>query len=138
MFDGPYFGPTRMGDDGNLHRCESHVMSRLSDDDAPIAVTRLSKSDISILGGYLSLSLFGILRESNQYAFLQLLVWIFKSLHGMGRTQDVAGLASTQFPQPLAEQIIRHMNAAHIAAYIGLGGPYSRRHFFIITTTSTN
>lgn len=48
----------------------------------------------------------------------------------MGRTQDVAGLASTQLPQPLAEQIIRHMNAAHIAGYVGLGGPYSKRHFF--------
>ena len=43
----------------------------------------------------------------------------------MGRAQDVAALASTQFPQELAEQIIRHMNAAHIAGYVGLGGPYS-------------
>lgn len=70
-----------------------------------------------------------------------------------GRTQDVAGMvcillksqshlyvsvfltflfikASTQFPQELAENIIRHMNAAHVAGYCGLGGPYSKKHFF--------
>lgn len=47
-----------------------------------------------------------------------------------GRTQDVAGIASTQFPPHLAQQINRHMNAAHIAGYVGLGGPYSKKHFF--------
>lgn len=38
--------------------------------------------------------------------------------------------ASTQFPQELAENIIRHMNAAHVAGYCGLDGPYSKKHFF--------
>ena len=47
-----------------------------------------------------------------------------------GRTQDIAALATTQFPRDKAEQIIRHMNAAMIAGYVGMGGPYSKRKFF--------
>jgi len=102
------------------------VTARVSDDDTPIAVALLSKSDINILGGFLSFFLVFFVNQTNT-RFLEMYGF---SKACMGRTQDVAGLASTQFPQPLAEQIIRHMNAAHIAGYVGLGGPYSRRHFF--------
>ena len=52
-----------------------------------------------------------------------------------GRIQDVAGLAKTQLPAELAEKLIRHFNAAHIAGYVGLnsvgqGSPYREFNFF--------
>lgn len=48
-----------------------------------------------------------------------------------GIIQDVAGLVSSQFPDSAeGDRLVRYMNAAHIAGYVGLGGPYSKRHFF--------
>lgn len=104
------------------------VASRLANDDAdiPVAVDLLSKSDINVLGGFLSFFLVLFVNQTNT-RFLEMYGF---SKACSGRTQDVAGLASTQLPLDLAEQIIRHMNAAQIAGYVGLGGPYSKRHFF--------
>lgn len=102
------------------------VMARLSEEDAPLAVNLLNKSDINILGGFLSFFLVFFVNQTNS-RFLEMYGF---SKACSGRTQDVAGLSSTQFPQELSNQIIRHMNAAHIAGYVGLGGPYSKRHFF--------
>ncbi|MGK3734513.1 MAG: putative membrane chloride channel (bestrophin family) [Bacillariaceae sp.] len=48
-----------------------------------------------------------------------------------GLIQDTAGLVSCQFPDSARkERLIRYMNASHVAGYVGLGGPYSKRHFF--------
>ena len=33
-------------------------------------------------------------------------------------------------PKDLAKQLVRHMNAAHVAGNVGMGGPYSKRRFF--------
>jgi hypothetical protein len=104
------------------------VASRLANDDAdtPVAVDLLTESNINVLGGFLSFFLVLFVNQTNT-EFIEMYGF---SRACSGRTQDVAGLASTQFPLDLAKQIIRHMNAAHIAGYVGLGGPYSKRHFF--------
>ena len=47
-----------------------------------------------------------------------------------GRIQDVAGLVSTQFSSAAAHRIVRHLNCAHVAGYVGLGGPYTKQTFF--------
>ena len=75
-------------------------------------------------------SIFHFNPSSCVHSFINVVLQYGFSRACMGRTQDVAALASTQFPQELAEQLIRHMNAAHIAGYVGLGGPYSKRFFF--------
>ena len=56
-----------------------------------------------------------------------------------GRIQDLAGYARAQLPADDAARIVRHLNAAHIAGYVGLKGvgiptPYSRAYFLHITT----
>jgi len=102
------------------------VVARLSDDNAPQTASMLSKSDITILGGFLSFFLVFFVNQTNE----RFLIMYRFSKSCNGRTQDVAGLASVLFPPELGRQIVRHMNAAHIAGYVGLGGPYSKRHFF--------
>ena len=52
-----------------------------------------------------------------------------------GRIQDVAGLAVAQLPEDVGEKLLKHMNAAQIAGYVGLnaigqGSPYSKLDFF--------
>jgi len=48
-----------------------------------------------------------------------------------GRIQDVAGLAVAQLPEDVGEKLLKHMNAAQIAGYVGLnaigqGSPYRK------------
>lgn len=92
----------------------------------PVDVEILSRSNIGTLGAFLSFFLVFFVNQTNG-RFLEMYGF---SKACSGRTQDVAGLASSQFPKDLTDQIIRHMNAAQIAGYVGLGGPYSKRHFF--------
>ena len=52
-----------------------------------------------------------------------------------GRIQNVMGLAHTQLPFDMANNLVHHFNATHIAGYVGLnaigqGSPYSKKHFF--------
>ncbi|GFH51254.1 hypothetical protein CTEN210_07730 [Chaetoceros tenuissimus] len=101
------------------------VYARLSKDE-PADLEIWGKSNIAVLGGFLSFFLVLFVNQTNT-RFLEMYGF---SKAASGRTQDVAGMASTQFPQELAENIIRHMNAAHVAGYCGLGGPYSKKHFF--------
>lgn len=96
-------------------------------DDVPDQLKFWENSEISVLGGFLSFFLVLFVNQTN-IRFLQ--------MYGLskacgGRIQDIAALASTQFPKDLAEQIVRHVNAAHIAGYVGLDGPsYNKRNFF--------
>ena len=94
---------------------------------APASADLLTKSGkLAVLGGFLSFFLVFFVNQTNT-RFLEMYGF---SKACSGRTQDVAGLASNMFPADLAQQIIRHMNAAQIAGYVGLGGPYSKLHFF--------
>ena len=102
------------------------VFARLTDDETPVEVEILSQSNVGVLGGFLSFFLVLFVNQTNA-RFLEMYGF---SKAASGRTQDVAGFVTTHLPSKLADQIIRHMNAAHIAGYAGLDGPYGRRHFF--------
>jgi hypothetical protein len=97
----------------------------------PESVSLLSKTNIGILGGFLSFFLVLFVNQTNG-RFLQMYGF---SKACSGRIQDVAGLASTQMPVEVGEKLVRHFNAAHIAGYVGLnaignGSPYSKTFFF--------
>ena len=83
------------------------------------------------LGGFLSFFLVLFVNQTNG-RFLEMYSF---SMSCMGSIEDVAGLARTQLPFDMAKKLIRHLNAAHIAGYVGLNGigqgsPYSKKHFF--------
>jgi len=88
----------------------------------------LDSSNIDILGGFVSFLLVLFVNQTNErfMAMYQL------SKRCCGLIQDTAGLLSNQLPPTSVEsgRLIRYMNAAHITGYVGLGGPYSKRHFF--------
>ena len=100
-------------------------------DYVPAAVAMLEKTNINILGGFLSFFLVLFVNQTND-RFLQMYGF---SKACSGRIQDVAGLAKTQLPLEAADSLVRHFNAAHIAGYVGLnaigqGSPYSKSNFF--------
>ena len=100
-------------------------------DYVPEVAAMVEKTNVSILGGFLSFFLVLFVNQTNGR---------FLEMYGFckacsGRIQDVAGLAKTQLPPDVADRLVRHLNAAHIAGYVGLNGigqgsPYSKAHFF--------
>lgn len=100
-------------------------------DYAPEEADVMEKTNISVLGGFLSFFLVLFVNQTNG-RFLEMYGF---SKACSGRIQDVAGLARTQLPPELANKLIRHFNAAHISGYVGLnaigaGSPYSKTYFF--------
>jgi len=104
------------------------------DEAIPAIIERLGDTDIDILGGFLSFLLVLFVNQTNGRFF---------TMYGLakkcaGEVQNVAGLVVTMLPaenpqegaSAAAHRLVRYMNAAHMAGYVGLGGPYSRRHFF--------
>ena len=95
--------------------------------DVPPAIAeQLGDTDIDILGGFLSFLLVLFVNQTNA-RFFEMYCLAKKCA---GQIQDVAGLVTTQFPSGAAKRMIRYMNAAHVSGYVGLGGPYTKRHFF--------
>ncbi|KAL7543420.1 hypothetical protein ACHAWF_007384 [Thalassiosira exigua] len=89
------------------------------------------KTNIGVLGGFLSFFLVLFVNQTNS-RFLEMYGF---SKACSGRIQDIAGLASTQLPVEVAEKLVKHMNAAQLAGYVGLnaigqGSPYSKSNFF--------
>ena len=100
-------------------------------DYVPDVVEILQKTNVGILGGFLSFFLVLFVNQTNG-RFLEMYGF---SKACSGRIQDVAGLAKTQLPAELADKLIRHFNAAHISGYVGLnaigqGSPYRQSNFF--------
>lgn len=102
------------------------VQARIGNEKEPALVQMLGDTDIDVLGGFLSFLLVLFVNQTNSrfYEMYSLAKRV------AGQIQDVTGLASTQIPQADAQRLVRYMNAAHVAGYVGLGGPYSRKHFF--------
>ncbi|KAL7540027.1 hypothetical protein ACHAXR_010978 [Thalassiosira sp. AJA248-18] len=100
-------------------------------DFVPDSVELLEGTNVAVLGGFLSFFLVLFVNQTNER---------FLDMYGFskacsGRIQDVAGLARTQLPPDVADRLVRHLHAAHIAGYVGLnaigqGSPYSKEHFF--------
>ena len=82
----------------------------------PEEVDVMSKTNIGILGGFLSFFLVLFVNQTNG-RFLEMYGF---SKACSGRIQDVAGLARVQLPKESADKLVRHFNAAQIAGYVGL------------------
>ncbi|KAL7524616.1 hypothetical protein ACHAWF_001021, partial [Thalassiosira exigua] len=100
-------------------------------DYVPESAELLEKTNIGVLGGFLSFFLVLFVNQTNG-RFLEMYGF---SKACSGRIQDVAGLARTQLPPELGDRLVRHFNAAHVAGYVGInaigqGSPYSKAHFF--------
>jgi predicted membrane chloride channel (bestrophin family) len=92
----------------------------------PSLINELGDTDIDILGGFLSFLLVLFVNQTNS-RFTQMYQLSKKCC---GLIQDVAGLMSSQFPSAIGGRLVRYMNAAHAAGYVGLGGPYTKKNFF--------
>jgi predicted membrane chloride channel (bestrophin family) len=95
-------------------------------DAMPGYVANLANTDIAILGGFLSFFVVLFVNQSNT-RFHDM----YKtSMNCSSKVYDVASLVATAFPRASALRIVRYMNAAHAAAYVGLNRTYSKREFF--------
>jgi hypothetical protein len=52
------------------------------------------------------------------------------SMESGGKILEVASLIATVFPRANAFRMVRYLNAAHVAAYVGLNSTYTKREFF--------
>ena len=100
-------------------------------EEAPDAVELLEKTNVGVLGGFLSFFLVLFVNQTNS-RFLEMYGF---SKACSGRIQDVAGLARAQLPVEVADRLLRHFNAAQVAGYVGLNGigqgsPYGKHNFF--------
>lgn len=97
----------------------------------PESVDLMEKTNIGVLGGFLSFFLVIFVNQTNG-RYLEMYGF---SKACSGRIQDVAGLAKTQLPIDLGTKLVRHFNAAQVSGYVGLnaigmGSPYSKTYFF--------
>jgi hypothetical protein len=83
-------------------------------------------SNTDIIGGFLCFLLVFFVNQSNN-RFNEM----YKhSTECTRRIFDAAGLAATTLHKPNALRLIRYMNAAHVAGYVGLSHTYTKRTFF--------
>jgi len=83
-------------------------------------------SNIDILGGFLSFFLVLFVNQSNG-RFNEMYK---QSTECTRKILDVAGLTGTTLPEAVAGRIVRYLNAAHAAGYVGLSHTYTKRAFF--------
>ena len=105
--------------------CAIRVQARLGGE-MPGMAERLGITDIDILGGFLSFLLVLFVNQVNSRFFEMYQL----SKKCTSQIQDVAGLASSQLQKDDAERLVRYMNAAHIAGYVGLGQVYKKQNYF--------
>jgi hypothetical protein len=102
----------------------------------PSVARQLGRLNIDIIGGFLS---FFLVLFVNQEMYKESMAMI-KRIH------DVASIVRQVLPEAHGKRIVRYLNAAHGAAYVGLNDTYSMRNFFnrlntqyawLTTTTTT-
>eukprot|EP00547_Thalassionema_nitzschioides_P002190 CAMPEP_0194213620 /NCGR_PEP_ID=MMETSP0156-20130528/14343_1 /TAXON_ID=33649 /ORGANISM="Thalassionema nitzschioides, Strain L26-B" /LENGTH=429 /DNA_ID=CAMNT_0038941693 /DNA_START=29 /DNA_END=1318 /DNA_ORIENTATION=- len=101
------------------------VQSRLVEE-KPNFIDTISDTSVDILGGFLSFLLVFFVNQTNTRFFDMYKL----AKASAGRIQDIAGIAAVEFTPTAANRIVRYMNAAQIAGYVGLGGPYTKEEFF--------
>jgi predicted membrane chloride channel (bestrophin family) len=98
----------------------------------PSVARQLGRLNIDILGGFLSFFLVLFVNQSNAR---------FQQMYGesramMKRIHDVASIVHhvvvmpSEDAQHHGKRLVRYMNAAHAAAYVGLNDTYTSRNFF--------
>ena len=90
--------------------------------DMPEFVSKLSSAKIDVIGGFLSFFLVIFVNQSNG----RLSDMYKQSMDCQQRLVEAATLAATSLPKASARRLLRYLNAAHIAGYVGLS--YSRTY----------
>jgi len=83
-------------------------------------------TDLTIIGGFLSFFLVLFVNQSN----VRFVECYKTAMNCPERIYDVAQISFPTFPRPHAKRLVRYMNAAHVAGYVGLSRTYSKSEFF--------
>ena len=94
--------------------------------DLPDFVDQLSSGNMTILGGFLTFFLVFYVNQNHKRYF----GLYDHSMACKGRIFDVATIAVTTLPKPMATRLVRYMNAAHAAGYVGLSKVYPSQSYF--------
>ena len=93
----------------------------------PSYLMDLGSSNIDIIGGFLSFFLVLFVNQSNA----RFNSMFHQSMSCTACIEDVAGVVAAYFPKANAHRIVRYLNAAHAAAYVGLSpATYTEKNFF--------
>jgi len=92
----------------------------------PEFARELGRMNIDVIGGFLSFFLVLFVNQANG-RFQDMYK---ESMNACKRIYDVAGNVTTALPPHQARRMVRYLNAAHAAGYVGLGQAYSKKHFF--------
>lgn len=85
-------------------------------------------TNIDIIGGFLSFFLVLFVNQSNA----RFNTMYSHSMHAIELIQEVASIASCYLPKANAQRLVRYLNAAHTAGYVGLASEtYSTHSFFM-------
>ena len=93
----------------------------------PAFVAGLGDGNLTTIGGFITFFLALYVNNSHARYFDQ----YDQAMACKGRILDVASLAATYLPKTTAHRIVRYMNAAHVAGYVGLSSTYSYPNFFV-------
>ncbi len=94
--------------------------------DMPSFVSTLGSTDTAVIGGFLTFFLvFHVHDSMGRFNTL-----FNASKDGRGRILSIAALAHTYLPRNRALRLIRYLNAAHVASYVGLSDVYTFDAFF--------
>ena len=100
------------------------VQSRLS---VPTFVAEIGgQSDIAVIGGFLTFFLVFYVNQNHKRYF-----GLYNdAMACKGRIFDVATLSVAYLPKEVSMRLVRYMNAAHAAGYVGLSKTYPSHTFF--------
>ena len=92
----------------------------------PEYVQDFGGANITVIGGFLSFFLVFYVNQSHRRFF-----GLYDlSMASKGRILDTATLAAATLPKEYANRLVRYMNAAHVAGYVGLSQTYPSSSFF--------
>lgn len=99
------------------------VQARL---ELPDFVANLTTDNVTVVGGFLTFFLVFYVNQNHRRYF----GLYSDSMACKGRIFDVATLAVVTLPMDRATRLVRYMNAAHAAGYVGLSQIYPSGSFF--------
>jgi len=92
----------------------------------PDFVSDLGTGNIGVIGGFLTFFLVFYVSQNHKRFF-----GLYNdTMACKGRIFDVATLAVTTLPEEMATRLVRYMNAAHAAGFVGLSKTYPSGSFF--------
>mmetsp|Transcript_4363 Transcript_4363/g.8025 ORF Transcript_4363/g.8025 Transcript_4363/m.8025 type:complete len:497 (-) Transcript_4363:176-1666(-) len=93
----------------------------------PDFVHTLGGADIGVIGAFLSFFLVFYVNHSNK----RFDILYNTSTSCQGRIFDMGALCKAYLPRENALRLLRYMNAAHIAAYVGFSDTYNYQNYFV-------